>query len=148
MLAPEADVPKLYVPSTTITKLPNWNATKSTQLADCSVQSFAAFIVSLNNAALYKWLSVFNILTMLIYSLQIILCSALLALWCMDHHSLEWPLLWHLCIDKKTKRHSAFCCKAWQGFSENHGRVVAFSPVNKCFWLIFPQRTTSRCTCV
>ena len=78
----------------------------------------------------------------------------------MDHQSLERPRLWHLCNDKKTKRHSAFCCKAWQGFHPrkimeeslpsnfSKKKIVAFSPVNKCFRLIFPQRTTSSCACV
>jgi len=57
----------------------------------------------------------FNILTILIYRLQIILCSALLALWYMDHHNLEWPPLWHLCIDKKQKTK-----KKTQAFNAKH----------------------------
>jgi len=84
----------------------------------------------------------------------------------MDHQSLERPRLWHLCNDKKqkdTQPSAAKHDKAYLPSKNFHPRkimeeslpsnfskkkIVAFSPVNKCFRLIFPQRTTSSCACV
>ena len=78
----------------------------------------------------------------------------------MDHQSLERPWLWHLCNDKKQKdtqpsaaKHdkASIQGKSWKSrclLTFQKKKIVAFSPVNKCFRLIFPQRTTSSCACV